>query len=556
MKRFALGLALLLVLMVAGCSAEPTLTPIPAPTATAKPTPVPMDEGLRTIRSKASGILFEVPASWKPVQTGKGLQIQGEHGDVFFANLRSSFTDFFKSTDAYITSINQYSENERTVLDDKVVSKGFFGNAYREFVFFENGLGRIALISFTVNPEFLDEYMHIFEKIEASLKITPVNLNESETPSTVTPTATPTLTPTVLPATTNQPVMSPDKETALDYFGSNELELAIENINRHIKLYPRDTSAYIFRGVAHTRLEKFRAALDDFNIVLTLPSTSTDPVEVQDEKRNTYQMIAYLYWELDLLQDSFDNLGNFLQVDEKTITASEFAPNSETQKTIKWLIDGINYLDSGLYGKAIESFTEFIDCTWTGKPPEWGSMPEGCTEQNYNIFITWQSESEHPIGYFYRGVAYKKLGDLQKATSDFTKVIELDPDNSRGFSRKATDAGFVATPTPTPTATPIPAPSLYTRTEAVKALEDYLDLREYVASPGRPSCLWVMQTRGELQVFYEPNDQRWLIESDIEEGKRWPVMKDVPLLKWYFHERTGAIESIVATSYSQLRSGC
>ena len=220
------------------------------------------------------------------------------------------------------------------------------------------------------------------------------------------------------------------------------------------------------------------------------------------------------------------------------------------------MIDGINYLDDGLYGKAIKSFTEFIDCTWAGVPPEFGSMPEGCTEHNHNILIDGPGGSEHPIGYFHRGVAYKELGNIQKATSDFTKVIELDPDNSRGFSRKATDAGFLAAPTPTPTATPIPAPSLYTKAEAVKALEDYLDLREYVDSPGRPSCLWVMQTRGELQAFYEPNDQRWLIESDIEEGKRWPVMKDVPLLKWYFHERTGAIESIVATSYSQLRSGC
>ena len=148
------------------------------------------------------------------------------------------------------------------------------------------------------------------------------------------------------------------------------------------------------------------------------------------------------------------------------------------------------------------------------------------------------------------------MGDLQKATSDFTKVIELDPDNSRGFSRKATDAGFVAIPTPTPTATPISASSSYTKAEVIKILEDYLDPREYVDSPGRPSCLWVMQTRGEFQAFYEPNDQRWLIVSGIEEGKPWPVMKDVPLLKWYFYERTSAIESIVATSYSQLRSGC
>ena len=108
------------------------------------------------------------------------------------------------------------------------------------------------------------------------------------------------------------------------------------------------------------------------------------------------------------------------------------------------MIDGINYLNAELYGKAIENFTEFIDCSWSGTPirDDTGApiMPEGCTEHNYNIFLTWQGGSEHPIGYFYREVAYKELGDLQKATSDFTKVIELDPDNSRGFSRKATAA--------------------------------------------------------------------------------------------------------------------
>ena len=41
---------------------------------------------------------------------------------------------------------------------------------------------------------------------------------------------------------------------------------------------------------------------------------------------------------------------------------------------------------------------------------------------------------------FIGGVAYKELGDLQKAASDFTKVIELDPDNSRGFPGKAIDS--------------------------------------------------------------------------------------------------------------------
>ena len=140
----------------------------------------------------------------------------------------------------------------------------------------------------------------------------------------------PTSTPT--PPVTNVPENSLDKETALKYFESNEFELAIENLNRHIKLNPGDTESYLLRGAAYVGLYKFRDALDDFNIVLTLPSVSTDPDEVRDEKRIIFQSIAYLYWELGLLQDSFNNLDNLLHVDEKTITASEFAINSETQK--------------------------------------------------------------------------------------------------------------------------------------------------------------------------------------------------------------------------------
>ena len=299
--------------------------------------------------------------------------------------------------------------------------------------------------------------------VEATAQAVPVatpippspTLTATPVPSSPTPTATPKPAPTAtpIPAPTSKPKPAPtststppvtnvpenslDKETAIKYFESDEYELAIENINRHIKSYPNDTSSYVMRGLAHAGLNKFRDALDDFNIVLTLPSINTEPDDVRNEKRSIFQFIAYLYWELELLQDSFNNLDSLLHVDEKTITSSEFSINSETQRTIKWLIDGINYLNAGLYGKAIERFTEFIDCTWSGKPPVWGSMPEGCAEHNYNVFITWQDVSEHPIGYFYRGVAYKELGDLQKATSDFAKIIELDSDNSRGFSRKA-----------------------------------------------------------------------------------------------------------------------
>ena len=112
-----------------------------------------------------------------------------------------------------------------------------------------------------------------------------------------------------------------------------------------------------------------------------------------------------------------------------------------------------------------------------------------------------------------------------------------------------------ATPKPAPTATPIPAPSSYTKAEAVEALENYLNLRGYVSTTNRTlNCLWIMQTREEFRAFYEPNEHRWLIVSGIE-GKEWPVFRDVPVLKWYFYERTGAIESIVVTRTHQYGEG-
>ena len=247
------------------------------------------------------------------------------------------------------------------------------------------------------------------------------------------------------PSATLESTLDPQinyKETGLKYFDNDEFELAIENLNQHIKLNPGDIESYVLRGLAYVELYEFQDALDEFNVVLTLPTMSTDPDAERHEKKIRFQTVAYLSFELGLFQDAFNNLDNVLDVDEKTNTISESVTFSETQKTIQWLIDGIDYLDAGLYEKAIESFTEFIDCSWSGTPPldDTGApiIPEGCTEYNYNIFLSF--DTEHPIGYFHRGVAYGELGNLQKATSDFTKVIELDPDNSRGFFKKATDA--------------------------------------------------------------------------------------------------------------------
>ena len=263
--------------------------------------------------------------------------------------------------------------------------------------------------------------------------------------SAPTPTATPA--PVVAPENALDPEIN-YKEIGIKYLDNGEFELAIQNFSHQIKLHPEDTESYVFRGLANLELYRFQDALNDFNAVLTLPIMSTDPDEKRNEKKIGFQTVAYLSFELGLFQDAVNNLDNALGVEGGSTPASEFARYSETQRTIQWLVDGVNYLDAGLYENAIKKFTEFIDCSWSGKPlfDDRGApmIPEGCTEHNHNVFLPF--DAEHPIGYFHRGVAYKESGDLMKATSDFTKVVELDPDNVRGFSKKATDAGFVATP--------------------------------------------------------------------------------------------------------------
>jgi tetratricopeptide (TPR) repeat protein len=175
---------------------------------------------------------------------------------------------------------------------------------------------------------------------------------------------------------------------------------------------------------------------------------SSDDLESNENEylKYNFSLISYLSFELGLLDDAILNINRYLDVSEKTNTASEVAKYSETYQSIQWLIEGSGYLDSRLYTKAIESFTAFIDCSWNGPPTvEYLTdriFPKGCGEGRYphNMFLNVTEadpQGSHPIGYFRRGVALRISGEFEEAIADFKQVIALDPDNSLKYSQKA-----------------------------------------------------------------------------------------------------------------------
>lgn len=273
--------------------------------------------------------------------------------------------------------------------------------------------------------------------------------------STPVPTANPTATTVSQPIPPNTPSKPPVseltiRESGIKFLENGQLEKAIQSFSKYIQSHPTDLMSLVLRSDAYRASFEFQNALDDLNIALGIPLIYQIPEATKnqenDHKKTLFTMIGLLSFELDLLDDAIRNLDHYLDVDEKTITASEAASHLETQQSIQWLIDGNGYLDTGLYREAIENFTAFIECSWNGSPSsEYLSdliYPKGCGHNNYhnNIFLDYSEaypQGSHPIGYFRRAIALKGLGEVEKALIDFKQVIELDSNNDRKYAQKA-----------------------------------------------------------------------------------------------------------------------
>lgn len=261
-------------------------------------------------------------------------------------------------------------------------------------------------------------------------------------PRTPTPTATSVpRTPTPVPSRNSEPTTN-HRDEGRKFIDNGQFEKAVGSFSKHIESNPRDVDSYVYRAHSYSELYKYQAAFDDLIIALGLPiALSTDFGSV-DSQKMILTVTGALAFELGFFRDAIKYLDRSLSV-ETTNTASEEDRYSETQWSIQWLIDGYGYLGAGLYAKAVESFTEFIDCSWNGHPGPWQPpSPDGCEVYHHNMFLDvtkTERSGTHPIGFLQRGIAYRELGKSQDAIADFEKAIQLDPNNDRGYAQRASD---------------------------------------------------------------------------------------------------------------------
>lgn len=105
---------------------------------------------------------------------------------------------------------------------------------------------------------------------------------------------------------------------------------------------------------------------------------------------------------------------------------------------------GIQLIEQGQYGQAIEAFSTAVDLdpTYASAYFQRGQCYQHLHDyhhalENYSLAIRVQPNLPEP--YFARGFVYAMLGDLQSAVEDYNKCLQLDPENAvalnhRGFA--------------------------------------------------------------------------------------------------------------------------
>jgi len=153
--------------------AEPTNTPIPEPTNT-QVSNANISPGLEflTLTNKERGISMEVPSSWNREQGTHGLHVRGRHGDFFIRHTQFGAEELTQAADQIVSNDTNFTQEDREDTLFSTVSIGTYGRAYREIVFLINTQSQVSMFTFTANPDFLNEYRPIFNKIKSSIRFT------------------------------------------------------------------------------------------------------------------------------------------------------------------------------------------------------------------------------------------------------------------------------------------------------------------------------------------------------------------------------------------------
>ena len=160
-----------------------TTTPTAAPTATATPV------NYRTFISRDNGLVFVLPQTWERKVESGGLQIFWADANLVVSEVTSSTQTLDSFVENWFRDKPLFSETNSTQENNMKIITGSVGRAYRQFVFIENAAQGFSIFTFGANPDYLEDYVPVFQGIQDSIKIDASLIPHTPTPS-------PTMTPT------------------------------------------------------------------------------------------------------------------------------------------------------------------------------------------------------------------------------------------------------------------------------------------------------------------------------------------------------------------------
>jgi len=117
-------------------------------------------------------ISLNVPVEWDQIKDSSSLFFRHNHGNFRIENFPESNNSLYIFSQNYLgaSNLKEYIENSFEILPDKLISEGYHIRPYKRFVFFVNGKGQNSVIIFSCNPDFIQEYLSVFDEIQNSIK--------------------------------------------------------------------------------------------------------------------------------------------------------------------------------------------------------------------------------------------------------------------------------------------------------------------------------------------------------------------------------------------------
>jgi len=185
-------------------------------------------------------------------------------------------------------------------------------------------------------------------------------------------------------------------------------------IDEQIKLSPKEATLYVQRAAVHQFRKDYPEAIADFTKAIEMKYKS--PEDAGDKGQMIYGMRAICYMQMKNIDAAIAD----------STRAIAIAPGDATAVTYR----GAAYLEKKQYALAMNDYTRALQLD-----PKLPAAYEGIGETCYKTgqyaraieYLTraLSADSKIPDAYYYRGAAYKAMGNKTEADKDFQSASAL-----------------------------------------------------------------------------------------------------------------------------------